>query len=69
MSKHLKVGDVIELKNGSMVPADCIVLHTEDRLGYCYISTANLDGERNLKPKIALGATQDKWLGFLSENG
>ena len=43
-----------------MVPADCIVLSTQDPLGQCYISTANLDGERNLKPKLAPLLTQKK---------
>ena len=52
-SSKLKVGNIIKMNNGQMVPADCIVLSTQDHLGQCYISTSNLDGERNLKPKIA----------------
>ena len=40
------------------VPADCILLSTDlDRpssLGQCFISTGNLDGERNLKPKMSI---------------
>ena len=43
-----------------MVPADCLVLSTDDPIGQCYVSTANLDGERNLKPKLAPQMTQKK---------
>jgi magnesium-transporting ATPase (P-type) len=52
-AQKLSVGDIIQMCNGCMVPADCIVLSTNDPLGQCYISTSNLDGERNLKPKLA----------------
>ena len=41
------------LKNNGLVPADCLVLSTSDPLGQCYINTETLDGERNLKPKLA----------------
>jgi hypothetical protein len=37
-----------------------VVLSTDDPLGQCYISTSNLDGERNLKPKLAPSLTQGK---------
>lgn len=56
-AEKLKVGDIIKMNNGCMVPADCVVLSTNDPLGQCYISTANLDGERNLKPKLSPGLT------------
>lgn len=59
-AEKLNVGDIIKMNNGCMVPADCIVLQTNDPLGQCYISTANLDGERNLKPKLAPSLTQGK---------
>ena len=47
------VGHVIELANDEMIPADCIVIYSDNELGQCYISTETLDGERNLKPKFA----------------
>lgn len=59
-AQKLKVGDIIQMNNGCMVPADCIVLSTQDPLGQCYISTSNLDGERNLKPKLAPSLTHMK---------
>ena len=52
-SSQLVVGDVVLFQDGCAVPADCVVLQTDDKLGQCYINTSNLDGERNLKPKLA----------------
>ena len=60
MSESLKVGDVIQLNNNQMVPADVVLLSTDDSLGQCYISTETLDGEMNLKPKFAPKITQTK---------
>ena len=57
---QLKVGDVIKIPNGTQIPADCLVLSTGDSLGQCYINTAQLDGERNLKPKLAHQITQGR---------
>lgn len=57
-AEDLKVGDVIRINNGLQVPTDCVVLQTDDPLGQCYINTAQLDGERNLKPKFATKLTQ-----------
>jgi magnesium-transporting ATPase (P-type) len=56
----LLVGDMIMLENDNVVAADCVVLSTDDALGQCYISTSNLDGEKNLKPKLAPAVTQAK---------
>ena len=56
----LMVGDVIMLENECVISADCVVLSTDDPLGQCYISTSNLDGEKNLKPKLAPTVTQAK---------
>lgn len=36
-----------------MIPADCVVIYSDNEIGQCYISTETLDGERNLKPKFA----------------
>ena len=47
--QNLKVGQVIKVQRDELVPADLIVLkayHNE-----CYVETANLDGETNLKQK------------------
>ena len=61
-SQKLKVGHILKLENNQMVPADCLVLSTGDENGMCYISTESLDGEQNLKPKLAPQTTQGKLL-------
>ena len=54
---QVRVGDVIIVKRGESVPADCALLATSSTNGMCYVMTANLDGETNLKLKqVAPGA-------------
>mmetsp|Transcript_23944 Transcript_23944/g.36672 ORF Transcript_23944/g.36672 Transcript_23944/m.36672 type:complete len:141 (+) Transcript_23944:295-717(+) len=66
-SQDLQVGDVIQLKNKSLVPADCLLLRTDEASGTAFINTANLDGERSLKPKHSLSITQNALGDFISE--
>lgn len=47
----IKVGDIIKLKSEENVPADFVLLSSSEPEGVCYIETANLDGETNLKIK------------------
>ncbi|XP_065668922.1 phospholipid-transporting ATPase VA isoform X2 [Hydra vulgaris] len=49
--KDVCVGDIIELTSDSLIPADMLLLYSSDENGLCHISTANLDGETNLKQK------------------
>lgn len=49
----IKVGDIIKLNSEEAIPADLIVLSSSEPEGLCYIETANLDGETNLKIKQA----------------
>jgi len=35
------------------VPADCVLLQVADNKPECFVKTSALDGERNLKPKLA----------------
>lgn len=51
------VGDVVMVENGEMFPADLILLASSIEGGNAYIETASLDGEKNLKPRIALKET------------
>jgi phospholipid-translocating ATPase len=37
-----------------MVPADCVLIQTELDTNEAFVKTAALDGERNLKPKMAI---------------
>lgn len=49
MSQFLHVGDVILLENNQWVPADCVILETDNTLGYIYLNTANIDGESRIQ--------------------
>ena len=49
----IKVGDIIRIDDLEQVPADCILLKVSDNKPECFVKTAALDGERNLKPKLA----------------
>jgi phospholipid-transporting ATPase len=40
------------------VPVDIVPLYCSDISGISYVETSSLDGEKNLKPKIALSETQ-----------
>ena len=49
--KEVQVGDLVHLSCDEMIPADILVLRTNDSNGLCYIETSNLDGESNLKQR------------------
>ena len=50
---EIKCGDVLMIEDGKQVPADCVLLRVKDSNPECFVKTGNLDGERNLKPKLA----------------
>ena len=39
------------MSGNELVPADMLILRTSDDNGICYVETANLDGENNLKQR------------------
>ena len=48
------MGDIVKLRDGDIVPADLVILTTKDFRCEAFNKTASLDGETNLKPKLAL---------------
>lgn len=53
-AKQIAVGDLLFLKRGEKVPADGVLISSETDDGTCFIETAELDGETNLKRKVGL---------------
>ncbi|XP_078379696.1 phospholipid-transporting ATPase IF-like isoform X2 [Oculina patagonica] len=56
-SKNVKVGDIVQVLDDEEIPCDLVVMSCDDAEGTCYITTANLDGETNLKVRSALSDT------------
>lgn len=54
---NVGVGDVVRVESEQPFPADLVLLASSEPEGLCYIETANLDGETNLKIKQALPET------------
>lgn len=48
---HVKVGDIVKVRDGDLFPADLMCLHCDLTEHICYVKTTNLDGETNLKVK------------------
>jgi phospholipid-transporting ATPase len=54
LSYKLEVGDVIKISEFDVIPADCVLLGCSNNSKIAFIETANLDGEKNLKPKYCI---------------
>ena len=63
-SKSLKHGEIILVYENRNIPADMILIDTGFKDGTCYVETSSLDGEKNLKLKVANKQTQ----GFISSD-
>lgn len=61
-SRDVKVGDFIRIQDDEVFPADLMLLQSGlDEGACCYVETANLDGETNLKIKIVPEAFKGKF--------
>ncbi|XP_046552884.1 phospholipid-transporting ATPase IF-like isoform X2 [Haliotis rubra] len=57
-SMHIKVGDIVKVEANEDFPCDLVMLSSSDPQGTCYITTANLDGETNLKTHMCVQDTR-----------
>merc|ERR1712130_13656 len=56
--RHIRVGDLIKIGLNDVIPADCLLVSSSNPAGICFIETANLDGESNLKQKDVIETAQ-----------
>ncbi|KAJ6239211.1 putative phospholipid-transporting atpase [Anaeramoeba flamelloides] len=59
-SGNLMVGDLVFVEKDRVLPADIVVISTSDvQDNLCFIETSNLDGETNIKERVALIETSN----------
>uniref|UniRef100_A0A0G4GGX4 P-type phospholipid transporter n=1 Tax=Chromera velia CCMP2878 TaxID=1169474 RepID=A0A0G4GGX4_9ALVE len=51
--QDVKLGDIVLILKNESFPADLVLVCSSHREGLCFVDTANLDGETNLKSKRA----------------
>lgn len=61
------VGDLIVIKDGEQVPADCVLIKSELETHEAFVKTAALDGERNLKPKMCIKQLASRYTELMKD--
>lgn len=56
-SASIRVGDIVLVTAGQSFPADAVLLWSSNEHGVAYVETANLDGETDLKQRVAPSET------------
>lgn len=57
-SQNIRVGDIVMVKCDEEIPCDIVLISTSSENGQCHVTTANLDGETNLKTRDCLESTK-----------
>ena len=63
VSQDIRVGDIVFVQENMEFPCDMVLLSSSGPIGSCYVQTANIDGETDLKTRVALPETA----GFTSD--
>ena len=67
-SGELQMGEIVEVKQDGVFPADLMLIDSNLPDGICYIETGTLDGEKTLKIKAAPNFTKGKFLKKIEHN-
>lgn len=57
-SEEIEIGDIILVEDHQEIPCDMVLISCVNSSGKCHVTTANLDGETNLKVRECLDATK-----------
>lgn len=57
-SEEIEIGDIVLVKDHQEIPCDMVLVSCVNVSGKCHVTTANLDGETNLKVRECLDVTK-----------